>query len=80
MLKIRYHTSFKADYKRIIKRGYDSRKLEAVISLIMKGEKLPKEYKEHILKGGKYNTSQMSPASKAAGSISRHQRESIISR
>lgn len=23
MLKIKYHTSFKKDYKRVVKRGYD---------------------------------------------------------
>ncbi len=25
MLKIRYHVSFKKDYKRIVKRGYDTK-------------------------------------------------------
>ncbi len=54
MLKIRYHTSFKADYKRMIKRGYDSRELEKVISLIVAEKRLPKEYRDHALKGGKY--------------------------
>lgn len=28
MLKIRYHTSFKRDYKKIVKRGYDIKLLE----------------------------------------------------
>ncbi len=31
MLKIRYHTSFKKDYKKVVKRGYDTKLLEDVI-------------------------------------------------
>lgn len=31
MLKIRYHTSFKKDYKRLIKRGYDTKLIEDII-------------------------------------------------
>ena len=31
MLKIRYHSSFKKDYKRIIKRGYDAKLIEDII-------------------------------------------------
>ncbi len=29
MLKIRYHTSLKKDYKRVVKRGYDTKLMEA---------------------------------------------------
>lgn len=28
MLKIRYHTSFKKDYKKVIKRGYNTKLIE----------------------------------------------------
>lgn len=31
MLKIRYHTSFKKDFKKVVKRGYDTKLLEDVI-------------------------------------------------
>ena len=51
MLTIRYETSFKKDYKRIIKRGYDSRLLEAAISILAEGKPLPKEYHDHPLVG-----------------------------
>lgn len=51
MLKIRYETTFKKDYKRIVKRGYDTRLMEAVISLLAEQKELPKKYKDHILSG-----------------------------
>ena len=35
MLKIKYHSLFKKDYKRVIKRGYDSRKLETVLKEVV---------------------------------------------
>ena len=31
MLKIRYHTSFKKDYKKIVKRGYNTKLIEDII-------------------------------------------------
>ena len=33
MLTIKYQTAFKKDYKRIVRRGYDVRLLEEVISI-----------------------------------------------
>lgn len=45
MLKIRYHTSFKKDYKKAVKRGYSMKLLEEVI------EKLPEKNKDHPLIG-----------------------------
>lgn len=45
MLKIRYETSFKKDYKRIARRGYDTRLMEAVISLLAEQKELPKSTK-----------------------------------
>lgn len=53
MLKIRYQTTFKRDYRRIKKRGYDVRLLENVIKLLAEGNKLPQKYKDHNL-GGDY--------------------------
>lgn len=51
MLTIKYQTAFKKDYKRIKKRGYDTRLLEKVIGLLADGQSLPKEYKDHALSG-----------------------------
>ena len=34
MLTIKYQTAFKKDYKRIVRRGYDVRLLEEVISIL----------------------------------------------
>ena len=36
MLTIRYQTAFKKDYKRIVRRGYDVRLLEEVITILAK--------------------------------------------
>ena len=43
MLTIKYQTSFKKDYKRIKKRGYDIKRLEKVISLLADEKELPFE-------------------------------------
>lgn len=51
MLKIRYHTSFKKDYKKIVKRGYSIKLLEEVIEKLARGEKLPEKNKDHPLIG-----------------------------
>lgn len=51
MLTIRYQTAFKKDYKRIKKRGYDTRLLEKVIGILAEGKLLPPEYKDHDLSG-----------------------------
>lgn len=54
MLTIRYQTTFKRDYKRLKKRGYDMAKLEHVISLLAYDEskkELNEEYADHALKG-----------------------------
>ncbi len=52
MLTIKYHTSFKKDYKRIIKRGYNAALFENVVDILVRGEPLPKEYRDHELSGG----------------------------
>lgn len=51
MLTIKYQTTFKKDYKRIKKRGYDTRLLEKVITMLAEGKPLPAEYNDHSLSG-----------------------------
>ncbi len=51
MLTIRYETTFKKDFKRVVKRGYDVRLLERVIEILANGEPLPQKYKDHPLIG-----------------------------
>ena len=51
MLTIKYETSFKKDFKRIVKRGYDIRLLEEVIEILASGNDLPTKYKDHSLIG-----------------------------
>ncbi len=51
MLKIRYHASFRKDYKRIVKRGYDVKLLEAIINKLANGEQLPEKNHDHNLSG-----------------------------
>lgn len=41
MLTIKYQTAFKSDYKRIVKRGYDTRLLEEVIEMLAEQKPLP---------------------------------------
>lgn len=51
MLKIRYHTSFKKDYKKVVKRGYDTKLLEDVIKTLASGVPLPEKNHDHNLSG-----------------------------
>lgn len=51
MLTIKYQTAFKKDYKRIKKRGYDTRLLKKVIEMLAAGQELPGEYRDHALIG-----------------------------
>ena len=51
MLTIRYQAAFKKDYKRIIRRGYDVRLLEKVITTLAEQEPLPEVYRDHSLSG-----------------------------
>ena len=55
MLTIRYETSFKKDFKRIVKLGYDVRLLEKVIEILVNEKPLPEQYKDHSL-NGEYRT------------------------
>ena len=47
MLTIRYQTAFKKDYKRIVRRGYDVRLLEEVITILAEQKPLPEIYRDH---------------------------------
>ena len=51
MLKIRYSSRFKKDYKAIIKRGYNVKHLEEVLNLLIQEKTLPQKYLDHPLIG-----------------------------
>lgn len=51
MLKIRYSSQFKKDYKASIKRGYDISLFEEVLIFLTKRETLPNKYMDHQLVG-----------------------------
>ena len=51
MLTIKYQSAFKKDYNRIVKRGYDIRLLEEVISILANQEPLPEKFRDHSLLG-----------------------------
>ena len=51
MLTIKYETTFRKDFKRIVKRGYDIRLLEKVIEILASGNSLPEKYRDHSLNG-----------------------------
>lgn len=51
MYKIVPSTKFKKDLKVIIKRGYDMRLLDDIISRLANGEELPDKNKDHALVG-----------------------------
>lgn len=51
MLDVRYEKSFKRDFKRILKRGYDPKLFAEVIDILLKEEALPAKYRDHSLAG-----------------------------
>ena len=51
MLKIKYHTKFKKDYKLIIKRGYNLKLLEEIIDNLANEKTLLPKNKDHSLTG-----------------------------
>ena len=51
MLRIRYSSKFKKDYKSIIKRGYNVKLLEEVLEYLCTENPLPEKYKDHLLVG-----------------------------
>jgi len=46
-----YSTRFRRNRRLLIKRGYDMSKLEITIDLLLKGDLMPPEYRDHPLKG-----------------------------
>ncbi|NLK65486.1 MAG: type II toxin-antitoxin system YafQ family toxin [Tissierellia bacterium] len=51
MLKVRYSSQFKKDYKLIKKRGYDINLFENVLKLLVQNKPLPEVYLDHQLIG-----------------------------
>lgn len=51
MMELKTTGKFRKDYKRCKKRGLDMSLLENVIELLLTGNPLPKEYKDHPLVG-----------------------------
>ena len=51
MLEIQYERSFKKDFKRMLKRGYNQEFLKDVLSLLVNQAVLPEKYKDHKLSG-----------------------------
>ena len=51
MMKIKFHSLFKKDLKRVIKRGYNTKLLDAVVQKLANEERLPAKNKDHALSG-----------------------------
>ena len=51
MLTLETTAQFRRDYKRIKKRGYNLKLLEAVIDALLAGEKLDPKHRDHALTG-----------------------------
>ena len=51
MLTIRYHNSFKKDYKKILKRHLNINDMETVMDMLANEQPLPEKYKDHALTG-----------------------------
>ena len=51
MLKIRYSSKFKKDFKAIIKRGYNIALFREVLELLAAEKNMPEKYNDHALKG-----------------------------
>ena len=49
-----YSTNFRRNRRMLIKRGYDMSKLEKTIDMLLTGNPIPPEYRDHALKGN-YN-------------------------
>ena len=52
MLELVTTGQFRKDYKRIKKRGYDLKKLDAVIDMLLREEPLEELHRDHALIGG----------------------------
>lgn len=53
MRKISYTNQFKRDYKSVVKRGYNIKKLEAILNLLMNDISLPQINRDHQLVNSK---------------------------
>ncbi|MGD9679309.1 MAG: type II toxin-antitoxin system YafQ family toxin [Vulcanibacillus sp.] len=51
MLKIRYSSRFKKDFKTIVKRGYDIKLFKDVLNILVQEKVLPPKYLDHLLAG-----------------------------
>ena len=51
MLKVKITSQFKKDWKKIVKRNYDIKKFEKVLSLLINEQSLDEKYKDHKLIG-----------------------------
>ena len=51
MLTIKYQATFKKDYNRVKKRGYNIKQLEEVIRILSEEKTLPAKFKDHVLSG-----------------------------
>ena len=51
MLKIRYSSQFKKDYKVAVKRGYNVKLLEDVLQFLVEEKPLPPKFLDHPLAG-----------------------------
>lgn len=53
MLKLEFQGQFKKDYKLAIKRGFDVKQLQEVITLLAEEKVLPAKYRDHALQDSK---------------------------
>jgi len=53
--EVQQTSSFKKDLKLLVKRKYDLTLLNDVVMILARGEKLPRRYKDHALKGYQTN-------------------------
>ena len=53
MLKIEFQGQFKRDYKLAVKRGFNTKLLEEVITMLAQEQTLPAKYKDHALQDSK---------------------------
>ena len=51
MYKLKLSSAYKKSYRRMAKRGYDMSLLHIVIEILLRGEELPEQYKDHSLQG-----------------------------
>jgi len=51
VLKLRYSSKFKKDFKTVEKHGYDISLFEEVLVMLVNEQPLPKKYRDHLLSG-----------------------------